>query len=405
MAHVSIERPEPARTLRALRDAAQAAARGELAARVPVPAGDDDLAALAQAFNAMLDELEARVHELEQRPSHVVQALRRLGDALAATHDRAAIIDSVVETSLLTLRARAAVFYEADLADRLRAVAVCGTADRDAELAIGEGLAGRAAQGKTAIVWPGRAEPSPAEPEAGAATALAVPVRLRARLLGVLALYGRHVSWPFNEDDVDMLETLAHQAEIAVDNALLYDDASRLSITDGLTGLWNRRHFELQATTELARSRRFSEPLGMLMIDVDHFKSVNDEHGHQAGDAVLIEVATRLTQVTREVDLVARYGGEEFGVLLPKTDVKGARVLAERIRTAMGGEGFPVDGATLAVTVSIGAAVHPDHGDSLDALLAAADVALYRAKAAGRNRVESADQAPPMVATNVGGSP
>jgi two-component system, cell cycle response regulator len=302
------------------------------------------------------------------------------------------------------LRAKAAVFYEADLADRLRAAAVCGTADRDVELAIGEGLAGRAARGKTAIVWPGRAQPSPAEPATGVTTALAVPVRLRSRLLGVLALYGRHVSWPFNEDDVDMLETLAHQAEIAVDNALLYDDASRLSITDGLTGLWNRRHFELQATTELARSRRFGEPLGMLLVDVDHFKSVNDGHGHQAGDAVLIEVASRLTHVTREVDLVARYGGEEFGVLLPKTDVKGAPVLAERIRTAIGGEPFTVDGKTLAITVSIGAAVHPDHGDSLVTLLAAADVALYRAKAAGRDRVENAESPPPMVATKAGGS-
>jgi two-component system cell cycle response regulator len=395
---------ERSETLRALREAAETAARGELVARVPVPPGDDELAGLAVAFNDMLDQLESRVLELEQRPSHVVQALRRLGDALAATHDRTAIIESVVETSMLTLRARAAVFYELEPGDRLRAATVCGDADPRVTLGLGEGLAGRAAEGKTAIVWPGRAEPAAHEPVPEAATALAVPVRLRARLLGVLALYGRHVSWPFNEDDVDMLETLAHQAEIAVDNAFLYEDAARMSITDGLTGLWNRRHFELQATQELARSRRFGEPLGMLMIDVDHFKSINDELGHQAGDAVLIEVASRLTGMVREVDLMARYGGEEFGALLPKTDLQGAGALADRIRAAIANERFAVDGRALEITVSIGAAVHPDHGDTLVTLLAAADVALYRAKALGRNRVESAESGPPIAASAAGGN-
>jgi diguanylate cyclase (GGDEF)-like protein len=394
---------ERAETLEALRLAAESAARGELVARVPVPAADDDLAALTAAFNAMLDELESRVHELEQRPSHVVQALRRLGDAFAATHDRTAIVEAVVETSLLTLRARAAVFYELEPGDRLRAATVCGEAEPGVEVAIGEGLTGRAAEGRTAIVWPGRAEPASQEPASGAATALAVPVRLRARLLGVLALYGRHVSWPFSEDDIDTLETLAHQLEMAVDNAFLYEDAARLSITDGLTGLWNRRHFELMAAQELARSRRFGEPLSILMIDIDHFKSVNDQFGHQAGDAVLIEVASRLTYMVREVDLMARYGGEEFGTLLPKTDLKGASVLADRIRTAIADEPFEVDGRELEVTVSIGAAVHPGHGDTLVALLATADVALYRAKAAGRNRVESAESGPPMAASATGG--
>jgi diguanylate cyclase (GGDEF)-like protein len=394
---------ERAETLKALRVAAESAARGELAARVPVPSGDPDLVALTVAFNAMLDELETRVLELEQRPSHVVQALRRLGDALAATHDRTAIVEAVVETSLLTLRSRAAVFYELEPGDRLRAATVCGEADSGLELRLGEGLAGRAARGKTAIVWPGRAEPAPHESVNGATTALAVPVRLRARLLGVLALYGRHVSWPFSEDDVDMLETLAHQLEIAVDNAFLYEDAARLSITDGLTGLWNRRHFELMATQELARSRRFGEPLAILMIDIDHFKSVNDRYGHQAGDAVLVEVSSRLTHMVREVDLMARYGGEEFGALLPKTDLKGASVLADRIRTAIAKERFTVDGRQLDITVSIGAAIHPGHGDTLVTLLAAADIALYRAKAGGRNRVESAEAGPPMAASATGG--
>jgi diguanylate cyclase (GGDEF)-like protein len=139
------------------------------------------------------------------------------------------------------------------------------------------------------------------------------------------------------------------------------------------------------------------------MIDIDHFKSVNDQFGHQAGDAVLIEVASRLTRIVRDVDLMARYGGEEFGALLPKTDLKGATVLADRMRTAIANERFSVHRRELDVTVSIGAAIHPGHGDSLVTLLAAADVALYRAKAAGRNRVESAEPGPPMAASAAGG--
>jgi diguanylate cyclase (GGDEF)-like protein len=111
------------------------------------------------------------------------------------------------------------------------------------------------------------------------------------------------------------------------------------------------------------------------MLDVDHVKAVNDQYGHQSGDSVLIEVASRLASVTREVDIVARYGGEEFGALLPKTDLKGALVLAERIRTTMAGEPFTVDGRELAVTVSIGAAVHPDHADTLVSLLTTAGAA------------------------------
>jgi hypothetical protein len=202
---------EPARTLKALHAAVDAVRGGELATRVPLPASDGDLWTLVAPFNTMLDELEARVEELEARPTHIVQALRRLGDALAATHDRVAIIDAVLETSLLTLRARTAIFYEADITDRLRPAAVCGVPDRSGELAVGEGLAGRAAEDQVAGVWPGRAPPAENEPEAGATVGRAVPVRLRARLLGALALYGRHVSWPFRDDDVDALETLAHQ--------------------------------------------------------------------------------------------------------------------------------------------------------------------------------------------------
>ena len=122
------------------------------------------------------------------------------------------------------------------------------------------------------------------------------------------------------------------QAETAIENSFLYEEAVRLSLTDGLTGLWNRRHFDLRLEAELSRAVRFSEPFAVVFVDLDQFKAVNDRHGHQAGDTVLVELARRLTEAVREVDLVARWGGDEFALLLPKTGLAGALRLAEKIR-------------------------------------------------------------------------
>ena len=207
---------------------------------------------------------------------------------------------------------------------------------------------------------------------------------------GVLAYYGRGTSRPYDADDVAMLSALVRQAEIAIDSSFLYDEATRLSLTDGLTGLWNRRHLALRIEAELSRAVRFGEPFSVLFCDLDGFKPVNDTLGHQAGDTVLIETARRLTDATREVDIVARPGGDEFTLLLPRTGLAGALRLADKIRTAIGGRPFDLDGTPVGVSVSVGVAAYPEHGSSGKELLAAADGALYRAKAGGRNRVEHA---------------
>ncbi|HEX7277212.1 MAG TPA: GGDEF domain-containing protein, partial [Acidimicrobiales bacterium] len=221
-------------------------------------------------------------------------------------------------------------------------------------------------------------------------TALAMPVRSGSNPFGVLAYYGRDKDRPYDDDDVAMLTALVRQAEIAIDSSFLYDEATRLSLTDGLTGLWNRRHLALRIEAELSRAVRFGEPFSVLYCDLDGFKPVNDTLGHQAGDTVLIETARRLTDATREVDIVARPGGDEFTLLLPKTGLAGALRLADKIRVAIGGRPFDLDGTPVGVSVSVGVAAYPEHGSSGKELLAAADSALYRAKAGGRNRVEHA---------------
>lgn len=163
-----------------------------------------------------------------------------------------------------------------------------------------------------------------------------------------------------------------------------------LSVTDGLTKAYNHRHFQERLRSEFARASRYEEPLACVMLDIDHFKLVNDTFGHPAGDRVLIRLVEILKEGTRGEDLVSRYGGEEFVVLLPKTEAESARVQAERVRQRVEGEPVAVgDGVFIPVTVSLGVAEFQPGGavDSPDALIRAADNALYRAKAHGRNQV------------------
>jgi two-component system, cell cycle response regulator len=162
-------------------------------------------------------------------------------------------------------------------------------------------------------------------------------------------------------------------------------EVQRLAVTDELTGLGNVRHLADSLRLEVERAARFRRTLGVLLLDLDHFKEVNDAHGHRAGDAVLTEFADRIKGVVREVDLAFRQGGEEFVILLPETDIAGSLTAARRIGEAVRAEPFTVGAVQIAVTVSIGVAVYPRHAGSGAETLEAADAALYAAKAAGRD--------------------
>jgi two-component system cell cycle response regulator len=221
---------------------------------------------------------------------------------------------------------------------------------------------------------------------------MAAPFFSRGDLLGVVAVYGRPGS-PFGPEDLESLTTLVRQAGTAVDNVSLHEEARRLSITDGLTGLWNRRQLELRCQEELERGIRFGRPIGVVFCDIDHFKEINDDlaWGHPGGDSVLVEVAQRLASATREIDVVARYGGEEFVLLLPETDLAGTQVLAEKVRRLVSDTPIEHDGKSRTVTISLGVASYPHSGTNVRALLDAADAALLRAKRTGRNRIEQAE--------------
>lgn len=163
----------------------------------------------------------------------------------------------------------------------------------------------------------------------------------------------------------------------------------RMATVDELTGVLNRRRFLERAAEERRRVVRYGSPCGLLYLDIDRFKAINDHHGHAAGDEALRTVGALLGGLRRQPDVVGRLGGEEFGLLLPQTDRQGALSMAERIRTGIGGTPVPLgDGAMLALTVSIGMTQLVAEDDSMDAALRRADAALYAAKAAGRDRVE-----------------
>jgi diguanylate cyclase (GGDEF)-like protein len=184
----------------------------------------------------------------------------------------------------------------------------------------------------------------------------------------------------------------------------LYEDARRMATTDALTGLLNRRAFVETIDRERARSDRHSFPLSLLLLDVDHFKRINDQYGHAAGDVILQGVARVLETVARRSDYVARWGGEEFVVGLPQTGEAGARIAGERVRRAISVATHKLpDGEAVQITASVGIA-SSEAPWSLDAIVAAADEAMYAAKARGRNRVELAPRAEaPASATDIPG--
>lgn len=213
------------------------------------------------------------------------------------------------------------------------------------------------------------------------------PIRSSDKLLGVFA-FGMGYPGGFPRESLRLMQVLAGQLGLSIARSNLYKEMEHMSITDGATGLFNQRYFFQQLQKEISRAQRYGNPLSLLIIDIDLFKTYNDKFGHVTGDKVLFELAQLIRQNVRSFDIVCRYGGEEFTVILPETGIEGAVVLAERLRAMV--EKFPFTDAhetrTEPVTISIGAASYPAHASDPDGLIRAADMALYRAKEL-RNRV------------------
>jgi two-component system, cell cycle response regulator len=345
-------------TLGRLVGAANDIAEGRLDHRVEVE-GSDEFARLGVAFNDMADQLRARLQELDVERRRLRDATMRFGEALAATHDVDELLRVVVETAVVATGA------------------LGGVLESEGRIVVQKG-----------------------DPDAGS-DRLELPLASGDESFGTLVLRGRG----FTQEQVETANWLVGHAVVAIGNARLHRTVQRQALVDGLTGLANRRLCEAALEKEIARAKRFGEPLALIVADLDDFKAVNDRHGHPTGDEVLREFALALQESVRDMDLAARWGGEEFVVVLPGTDLAGAAKLAERIRAALRRRVVVApNGDRLSFTASFGVAAFGGDGHAGD-LIAHADTALYRAKWAGKDRVATAERSPnPSVeAATIGG--
>lgn len=262
-------------------------------------------------------------------------------------------------------------------------------------LKIGSGISGRvAATGQPIVVVDiekDRRTAGQNRPRFKSKSFISVPLRLRGNTIGVLNLSDRRTGAPFTEIDLRLLTTFAQQASLLIERRQYLERASeleQLSVTDALTSLYNRRFLEKRLNEEISRCKRSNAAFTVMLIDIDHFKIYNDICGHLAGDSALRKTARLLGISARQMDIVTRYGGEEFCVVLPDAHKKEAMLVAERIRRQIENEPFAYEERLPKgkLTASIGFSSFPDDGQTLKELINTADIALYRAKARGRNR-------------------
>ena len=380
-------------------EAAKRLARGDFGSPVPIE-GADEFAALGREFNAMSAQLEGKIEEVERKRSELEGTIRRVGDAFATGLDREGMVNLVVRTAVEACEAEIGRALPID-ARRMHSATV-GEISPELELALEAAerrafAVGDSGETDWLATLEGADDPHqqqrPVRAEVDGVHALAA--QLVARLgrggaqeqVGVVSI--ARVGRGFDETEYELFSYLTGQAAVSIENVDLHEIVQMQAVTDELTGLFNLRHFHETLDGEIERSRRFGTDVGLAMLDIDDFKRINDTFGHQQGDVVLLEVGRVLRSLSRDIDEPARYGGEEMAVVLPQTDLHGAELLAERMRTAiealrinrLDGEGL------LQVTASFGVASLPTCAGDKDGLIAEADAALYRAKRAGKNRV------------------
>lgn len=358
-----------------------------------------------------LEELNAKLEAAEQRLEELTDEVARNDDKMRRTQKRelrllqADDLDSLLHALIHGLRGSYGLEYVSlvlcDPAHDIRHLLLAsGTPAEDySDLILAESLTGLAPQyialhqpwlGAFAgcdhqLICPGAT---------GLESIAMIPLTHRNKLIGSINLCSSNPLRFTRDHASDFLAHIGVIASYCVENVVNRARLLRSGFTDVLTGWHNRRYLTVRLVEELARARRDNAGIVCLMLDVDHFKSVNDNWGHAAGDAVLRELALRIESQVRASDVAARYGGEEFVVLLPGTEVASAKLLAERIRTAISDSSIELpSGDTITITASIGIAEVRPLADDVDlktlgdSLIARADVALYAAKSAGRDQV------------------
>lgn len=383
------------RRVQSVSEAAMRFASGHVEARAREE-GTDEIGYLATSFNLLAEEITNWRNNLEEMAGSRMNELLVLFDivntisqSLELNTVLPTVLDRVVE-NMGTFKG--AVVLVGDEGRSLSMVAQRGLSEESIRLITesGQGYVGDVILRNKPMRISGNEEEctgSTGLEKDNILSALVVPISARGVVLGVLAVYCENKD-KFTDENEALLAMIGNQVSVAVLNAQLYQKTLDLAQHDGLTGLANRRHLMERLNQEMERSERYQTSLSVIMLDLDKFKSFNDSYGHVKGDELLKAFSAMVKKAVRSTDIAGRYGGEEFCVVLPNTSVKGAQVIAERIRAAMEALRIPLEEGQPPVgrTASIGVAEF-SAGDTIEKLLSHADAALYQAKEGGRNRV------------------
>jgi len=332
----------------------------------------------------------ARLYSLERQRAQQLQAINAIAQQTTAVLDIQQLLSkvcSLVQEAFHVDQVSVLLKDEDELVLRAQHGKLTPRLEEGGRLPLNDGLGKTLGTGQTLIENSVNANQGCPTLCAETRSRMCIPLVSFGQTFGVLALDSAE-SDAFNPSELQPLESVADICATAIQNAHYVERVKQLAYRDGLTGIFNRRFFELRMTEELERARRFQASMAVIMIDIDHFKQLNDEFGHLLGDEVLRQVSSLLHDQLRKFDVVCRYGGEEFAILLSETDPGHALSVAEKLRRQVESWQFP--GVPRAVTISAGAATYPHNGTTRDELMKAADAGLYSAKQAGRNRVQLA---------------
>ncbi|MDY0291089.1 MAG: sensor domain-containing diguanylate cyclase [Desulfuromonadaceae bacterium] len=346
----------------------------------------------------LYDKDDKRLLEMLHRRNEELETLVQIGKTLTSTLDIEELTNIIIEKANLLFKSRAwsLLLYDEKSNDLVFDVVVSEVAAqlKGQRLPLGQGIVGWVAQHRcpalieNAIVDPRYNDCLETQTGFEAGSVVCVPVEIQGTLLGVMQLVNGLNEPVFDENDLILLSTISDYIAIGISNARNFSKVRELVITDDLTGLHNARYFDEILDIEIRRSQRFNTPVSLVFLDLDHFKRVNDRHGHLIGSQVLTEIGQLIKKRLRAVDCGARYGGDEFVIILPQTDKMGAYELVANLRRRICDHVLIAeDGTPIQVTASFGIASMPEDVDNKLDLIRLADNMMYKVKATTRNGI------------------
>lgn len=353
----------------------------------------------------MVDEQQLSIKENDIKKlngdTRAIEILHEIGKTLTSTLDLKEVLSIIMQkiSELLKPSNWSLMLIDEEKHELFFEIAVGENADKlkSMRLSMGEGVAGWVAMTGESLLIPDVTKDPRFTPKMDQVThfktqsIVCVPLKSKGRVLGVVELINKLEEKQFTAVDLNIITTLTDYAAIAIENAKYLQRVQELTIRDDLTSLYNSRYLHLMLESEMERSKRYGLHFGMIFLDLDHFKLVNDKHGHLIGSKVLRETAEVVKLELRKPDIPIRYGGDEFVVLLPETDKKGAYKVAARVRDALNAHVFlREEGFNINLTASFGVASFPEDADNTLDLVRLSDQAMYRIKDSTRDGIAMA---------------